>query len=131
MVYRSPRGRLNAHLLCSEVVGDKVLLQLLVGVVDAELLQVVPLEALEAVHVQQAWGAPRGTRQVTGQCTNAVSGPTELCVTAGCCTYEIAPGGVVRTDASVYERGQPLKQAGKQEKDRRKLRQKQRQDNGF
>ena len=46
-----------------------MLLQLLVGVVDAELLQVVPLETLEAVDVQQACRAAGGTRRVRGQNT--------------------------------------------------------------
>lgn len=34
--------------------GHKVLLQFLIGVVDAQLLQVVDLKTLEAVHIQHA-----------------------------------------------------------------------------
>lgn len=55
------RGPPTTHLLGPEVVSHEVLLQLLVGVVDAELLQAVVGERLKPVHVQQAWGAG-GTR---------------------------------------------------------------------
>ena len=44
------------YLLGPEVVSHEVLLQLLIGVVDAELLQAVVGERLKPVHVQQAWG---------------------------------------------------------------------------
>lgn len=39
------------YLLSSEIMGHKVLLEFLVGVVDAQLLQVIDLETLEPVHV--------------------------------------------------------------------------------
>ena len=41
------------YLLSFEIMGDKVLLQFLVGVVDTKLLQVVELEALKPVDIQQ------------------------------------------------------------------------------
>lgn len=39
------------YLLSSEVVGNKVLLQLFIGIVDTQLLQVVDLEALKSIHI--------------------------------------------------------------------------------
>lgn len=42
------------YLLSSEIVSYEVLLQLFVGVVDAQLLQVIDAEALKAVHVQDS-----------------------------------------------------------------------------
>ena len=54
------RGCPTVHLLGPEVVSHEVLLQLLVGVVDAELLQAVVGERLKPIHVQQAWGARAG-----------------------------------------------------------------------
>lgn len=35
--------------------SHKVLLEFLVGIVDAQLLQVIHLKALEPVHIQNAW----------------------------------------------------------------------------
>lgn len=44
-------GSAEIYLLSFEIMGHKVLLQLLVGVVDAQLLQVIDLKALEPVHI--------------------------------------------------------------------------------
>lgn len=52
------RGKAEAappHLLGPEVVSHEVLLQLLAGIVDAQLFQTVGGERLKPVHVQQAW----------------------------------------------------------------------------
>lgn len=40
------------YLLSSEVVSYEVLLQFFIGVVDAQLLQVIDAKALKAVHVE-------------------------------------------------------------------------------
>lgn len=45
---------MQSYLLSSEVVSYKVLLQLFVGIVDAQLLQVVEAEALKAVHIEDS-----------------------------------------------------------------------------
>lgn len=42
------------YLLSSEIVSYKVLLQLFIGVVDAQLLQVIQAETLKAVHIQNS-----------------------------------------------------------------------------
>lgn len=39
------------YLLSSEIMSHKVLLQFLVGVVDAQLLQVIDVETLKPVHI--------------------------------------------------------------------------------
>lgn len=39
------------YLLCSEVMGHKMLLELLIGIVDAQLLKVVGLETFKPVHI--------------------------------------------------------------------------------
>lgn len=39
------------HLLSSEIMSHKVLLQFLVGIVDAQLLQVIDVETLEPVDI--------------------------------------------------------------------------------
>lgn len=48
------RREKQLYLLSSEIVSYEVLLQLLIGVVDAQLLKVIDAKALEAVHVQNA-----------------------------------------------------------------------------
>lgn len=51
----SPRKKLSTpHLLGPQVVSHKVLLQFLVGVVDAQLFQAVVGKGLKSVHIQQA-----------------------------------------------------------------------------
>lgn len=39
------------YLLSPEIMSNKVLLQFLIGIVDAQLLQVIDLETLEPVHI--------------------------------------------------------------------------------
>lgn len=65
MVSRSPSEKLQLYqdlcmatekpdrlyLLSSEIMSHKVLLQFLVGVVDAQLLQVIDVETLEPVNI--------------------------------------------------------------------------------
>lgn len=43
------------YLLRTEIVSHKVLLQFFIGIVDAELLQVIDAEALKTVHIQNSW----------------------------------------------------------------------------
>ena len=67
------------HLFHLEDVLVEVLLQLLVGQVDAELLKVVFLEALKAVNVQHAnqrWGC--GVLQTEGVFAGAASCSCDL-----------------------------------------------------
>lgn len=47
------------YLLSFEIMGHKVLLEFLIGIVDAELLQVVGLKTLKAVHIQNSWRLQR------------------------------------------------------------------------
>lgn len=47
-------GAPHPHLLRPQVVSHKVLLQLLIGVVDAQLFQAVVGKGLKSVHIQQA-----------------------------------------------------------------------------
>lgn len=49
-----------SYLLSSEIMSHKVLLQFLIGVVDAQLLQVVDMETLKPVHVQDSWRSEGG-----------------------------------------------------------------------
>lgn len=46
-----------SYLLSSEIMSHKVLLQFFIGVVDAQLLQVIDVETLKPVHVQDSWRA--------------------------------------------------------------------------
>ena len=60
-----------AHLLSLEDVLVELLLQALIGQIDAQLLKAVLLEALKAVDVQYANGALRTlTRTCTSKHTN-------------------------------------------------------------
>lgn len=43
------------YLLGFEIMSHKVLLQFLIGVVDAQLLQVIDLKALEPIDIQNSW----------------------------------------------------------------------------
>lgn len=44
----------QTYLLGFEIMSHKVLLQFLIGVVDAQLLQVIDLKAFEPIHIQNS-----------------------------------------------------------------------------
>lgn len=58
------RTEIVSDLLSSQIMSHKVLLQFFVCVVDAQLLQIISVEALKAVHVQNSC---RGTRRSNGE----------------------------------------------------------------
>lgn len=72
------RTEIVSDLLSSQIMSHKVLLQFFICVVDAQLLQIISVEALKAVHVQnscrgtrrQRW-APGAQREATDGCENA------------------------------------------------------------
>lgn len=84
-----------------------MLLQLLVGVVDAQLLQFVDMERLKAVHVQDSCTFQDKACQ-TLQAWMERKPQNHF----GAFTDETAPRGFVSTYAAVDERHQPFKQPG-------------------
>lgn len=44
--------------------SNKVLLQFLIGIVDAQLFQVIDLETLEAIHIQDSWRLQRREKRL-------------------------------------------------------------------
>lgn len=62
----------NTYLLELKDVLVDVILQFLIGVVDAQLLKAICLEVLESKHVQDADGQTLKTKQQTGQFTTSI-----------------------------------------------------------
>lgn len=87
------------YLLSSEVVSYKVLLQFFIGVVDAQLLQVIEAETLKAVHIQNSWRQNSAYPSVHGSLKKFYMTNIYWCEDA--LTYEVSPGRFICTDAIV------------------------------
>lgn len=90
--------------------SHKVLLQFLIGVVDAQLLQIIDVETLKPVHVQDSWRSRGGGG---GSCVSSWKEPEAMHLNDPtnnhAFTYEVAPRGFVCTYALVDECNQPFK----------------------
>lgn len=74
---RPPQSLRDVFLLLGlQIVSYKVLLQLLISIVNAQLLQVVQQETLKAIHIQKAYKEHRWSLK-----TNAAHGPVQLYAT--------------------------------------------------
>lgn len=49
------------YLLSAQVMSHKVLLQFFVCIVDAQLLQIISVETLKAIHIQNSWRGVKAT----------------------------------------------------------------------
>lgn len=89
--------------------SHKVLLQFFVGVVDAQLLQIIDVETLKPVHIQDSWSEIREEGGSVSSWKHPEATDLNDTTKNTAFTYKVAPRGFVCTYALVDERNQPFK----------------------